>query len=187
MRRILNSRFFRLLICLVLICCFLVNSSPIKAEATGAGAALGVIKGASLVSVPVAFWAVAALVAIGVTVDWATDPNYNSYDALVNDVSTFLTNAGTYVKDGMIDMYRVVDETGKAVYYAAGDAMEAVRSWLFDSGVVLSPPSPVSAGTTFLLGGRSYKATSSVVPLIVRAKIGYNIYYVHFSILLQYT
>ena len=172
----------RIFISLLLILVLLINISPIKAQATGGAALLGVIKGATLVSVPVAVWAAAALIAIGVTVDWVTDPNYNSYDALVDDVSTFLTNAGTYVKDGMIDMYRVVDETGKAVFYAAGDAMEAVRSRLFDSGVVLSPPSPVSAGTSFSLGGRTYKATASVVPLIVKAKIGYNIYYAHFFI-----
>lgn len=33
MRKILNSRIFRIMVCLVLICCFLVNSSPIKAKA----------------------------------------------------------------------------------------------------------------------------------------------------------
>ena len=135
MRRISNSRFFRILVCLVLIWCFLVNFSPIKAEASVAGT---VIASASLVSVPVAVWAAAALIAIGVTVDWVADPNYNSFDALVDNVSTFLTDAGSYVKDGMVDMIRVVDETGKAVYYAAGDALESVRSWLFDSEIVSS-------------------------------------------------
>ena len=33
MRKILSSRIFRILVCLVLVCCFLVNSSPIKAKA----------------------------------------------------------------------------------------------------------------------------------------------------------
>lgn len=128
------KRIGRILVCLLLVCALLINISPIKAKADVVSGGL-VAAGATLVGVPVAVWAAAALIAIGVTVDWVSDPNYNSYDALVDDVSTFLTNAGTYVKDGMVDMYRVVDETGKAVFYAAGDAMEAVRGWVFENSI----------------------------------------------------
>ena len=130
MRKILSSRIFRLLVCLILVCCFLVNSSPIKAEAVGLE---GLIAGAGVVSVPVGLWIAAGLIALGVTVDWATDPEYNSFDALVYNATTALTDAGAYVQDGMVEMIRVVDETGKAVYYAAGDALESLRGWLFDS------------------------------------------------------
>lgn len=147
------KRIGRILICLLLVCALLINISPIKAKADVVSGGL-VAVGATLVSVPVAVWAAAALIAIGVTVDWVADPNYNSYDALVDNVSTFLTNTGTYVKDGMVDMIRVVDETGKAVFYAAGDVMEAVRTWLFDSGVVRSnefaPSTDVASISDFL-------------------------------------
>ena len=177
MRKILSSRLFRCLVCFVLICCFLVNSSPIKAEASVTGT---VIASASVVTVPVALWAAAALIAIGVTVDWVADPNYNSYDALVDKVSTFLTNTGTYVKDGMVDMYRVVDETGKAVYYAAGDAMEAVRGWLFSNSVIYANPNyglPVSGST--LPAGTSFNSpgVNSTVSYVASADCQLVLYY----------
>lgn len=144
------NKWGRILVCLLLICALVVNISPIKAEATGAGAALGVIKGASLVSVPVAFWVVAALVAIGVVVDQVNDADFTQYNTLVDNATAFLTDAGTYVKDGMVEMIRVVDETGKAVFYAAGDAMEALRGWLCDSGTVEIYSTSVSVyGCTF--------------------------------------
>lgn len=154
------NRIGRILVCFVLICALVVNISPIKVQATGAGAALGVIKGASLVSVPVAFWAVAALVALGVMVDLASDADYTQYNGLVDNVTNYLTEAGTYVKDGMVDMYRVVDETGKAVFYAAGDAMEAVRGWLFDSGALVStvpvPNDVITSDLIAVAGSHAY-------------------------------
>ena len=174
-----SKRIGRIMICLLLVCALVVNISPIKAEASVTGT---VIASAAAVSVPVAVWAAAALIAIGVTVDWATDPNYNSYDALVDNVSTFLTNTGTYVKDGMIDMYRVVDETGKAVFYAAGDAMEAVRGWLFSNSVIYANPNyglPVSgftlpAGTAFNSPGVN-SSTSYVASADCQLVLYYNV------------
>ena len=173
MRKILNSRIFRILICLVLICCFLVNSSPIKAEAF-----IAELISTAPVWVPVATAAAAIVIALGVM---ASDDR-TSFNTVVNDVVTYLETSTTYVVNGMVAVWGVFGADQITRSYVLKDMIQDVWCWLFDSGVVFSLPSSVSAGTSFLLGGRSYTATSSVVPLIVRAKIGYNIYYVHFFI-----
>lgn len=66
MRKILNSHFFRILVCLVLICCFLVNSSPIKAEATSAEGIIGGVVSGGSVALTVPQIAILLLAAFGV-------------------------------------------------------------------------------------------------------------------------
>ena len=143
MRRILSSRLFRCLVCLVLICALLINVSPIKARAdvvTG-----GIVIGGAVISVPVAIAVGATLICLGIVADAASENPYALED-LASEVGNALSTAGTYVKDGMVEMYRFVTDTGEVVYYAAADFMEAVRSWAFDSGTLSCVESYVFPG-----------------------------------------
>ena len=136
------KRLFRLMVCLVLVCCFLINASPIKAQASAAAGAA--IAGASIVSVPVALVVTATLIALGVMKHAADTPGTNMHN-LVSQVQSHWEAAGIYVQDGMVQLLRTVDEAGNAVYYAAADMMESVRSWLWDSAVVTSASQVLSS------------------------------------------
>lgn len=132
MRRILSSRLFRSLICLILVCCILVLSSPIRAKATGLVEGL-VIAGASVVNVPAALVTVATLICLGLMAD-ATAQNPFLLQDIANSCQEHLAATGTLIKDGTVELLRCVTATGEAIYYVGNNFMEAVRSWLF------SPP-----------------------------------------------
>ena len=140
------KRIGRLLVCLVLICALLINVSPIKAKADVVSGA--VVVGGAVVSVPVAIAVAATLVAIGIIADAAAD-NPAAFQSLVDVVTDSLTAAGTYVKDGCVEMYRFITDTGEAVYYAAADFMECVRSESFASVISDSPVYEFSGGQTY--------------------------------------
>ena len=132
MRKILSSRIFRILVCLVLICALLINVSPIKARADVVSGGL-VAAGATgaVVSVPVAIAIGATLIALGIIADAASRNPY-ALQELASQVGDALAAAGTYVKDGMVEMYRFITDTGEAVYYAGADFMEAVRTHVYE-------------------------------------------------------
>lgn len=130
------KRIGRLLVCLVLICALLIQSSPIKARADVVSGGL-IAAGATgaVVSVPVAIAVGATLICLGVMADVVSQDPF-ALQQVASEIEQHLTAAGTFVKNGMVEMYRFVTETGEAVYYAAADFMESCRSYLFDSGVV---------------------------------------------------
>ena len=127
------KRIGRILVCLLLVCALLINISPIKAKADVVSGGL-VAAGATgaVVSVPVAIAIGATLIALGIIADAASQNPY-ALQKLASDVGDALAAAGTYVKDGMVEMYRFITDTGEAVYYAAADFMEAVRSTVYET------------------------------------------------------
>lgn len=131
------KRIGRILVCLVLVCALLINISPIKAKADVVSGGL-VAAGATgaVVSVPVAIAIGATLIALGIIADAASQNPY-ALQNLASEVGDALAAAGTYVQDGMVEMYRFLTDTGEAVYYAASDFMEAVRTYCLTSGVLL--------------------------------------------------
>lgn len=136
----------RPILCLLVVCCLLVNLSPIKAEAT---AAAGTIASVASVSGPAGIVVGAAIIALGVYAGTQTGALQN----VVNSAVSYLDAAGGWIKNGSMELLKTVDAAGKATYYVAGDLLETLRGWLIsDSGVLV----PTSAIRTFLPEGSTY-------------------------------
>lgn len=167
------KRICRALMCLVLICCLIVQTVPVKTEATGAGFA-ATIASASSVTVAAPLAVGASLIALGVMAD---NTNPLVFENVVNDAVDSLSAAGQWVADGTVELLRTVDEDGNAMYYAAGDMLEGLRSWLFNESVI-SIPSVNPAGSTISVtdyfGTHNY---SSSVPFLV----GYGYLYYQYG------
>lgn len=127
MRKISSFRIFRILICLVLICCILVNSSPIKAEAV-------VAEGIATASVLVPAATVVAGILIVLGVMAASD--HTTFNEVVNNCVTWLSNTTSYVVNGMINVigYRDADAVTRA--YVMKDLIQAIWGWTASSQTV---------------------------------------------------
>ena len=102
------SRFFRCLVCFLVICCILVNLSPIKADATAAGLLAPIVGGATVtVSAPLVIGA--SLIALGIMA--ATNDDFQRV------VSNAVSNLGDWIKDGTVELIQTVDKAGKKAYY----------------------------------------------------------------------
>lgn len=118
----LSCRFFRCVICFLLIGCVLINLSPLRAQALvieGVAVATGVT-----ISAPVAIAGI--LICLGITIG-ATS---GFFDSLVDSCSIHLQNLG-YVIEDKIQAY-ICD--GKS--YVEQDVVEAVRDYVWDSGTL---------------------------------------------------
>lgn len=122
------NRYFKTGICLLMAFCLILFISPIRAHATAATVA---IAGVSTVSVPAALVIGAAAIALGIMVGVSS----NDFQHMVSNATSTLSN---WVKDGTVELMRVVDEAGTSVYYAASDFMEALRNHFSDAGVLSS-------------------------------------------------
>lgn len=133
MRKILSSRFFRSLICLILICCFLINFSPIRSKATGleAAAALGVAQVAAEIVVAGIFQALGVMA--------GSDPTI--FSTQVNECVTWLKNNTSYVVSGMVQVMGFMSADGFMKSLAMKDLVQSVWLWLFDNEVVYNPKS----------------------------------------------
>lgn len=151
------ARLLRVLVCALVICSILVISSPIQAQATGLETAA--IVSAFTVNVPATICIIATLITIGVV----AGSDSQALQDLAWNVENAFADAGTWVKNGFVEMIRTVDEAGNAMYYAAGDFLEAVRSWCFDSGVVTNDVNPVSFAAGELCGSYYYSHTVCVL------------------------
>ncbi len=135
MRSLFTSRLFRCVVCLVLICCVLVQISPLRVKATAVAPAI--VKGAVVTGNPYVIVG-AGLIALGV---WAVSENKEAFQEVVDNAVSYLESTGEWIQDGAMELLQTVDSTGHAMYYAAGDLLETLRGWLFDSSVVHAPAS----------------------------------------------
>ena len=125
MRKILSSRIFRILVCFVLICCFLVNLSPIKAEAMAlpeVGAAVTASKVIYLTSplgVQIFGW---VLLGLGITL-------------LAIDTVTLVNDFQQYSDMLEVSIYYYPD--GSWSYGVDMGFVDQVRAFLFDSGYLI--------------------------------------------------
>ena len=142
------KRIGRLLVCLLLVTCLILDVSPVKAEATAAGLA-GTITAVSTVNVPAGLAIGAAAIALGVAA--GTNDDFQHF------VNTSVSSGFEWIKDGTVELLRTVDELGNQAFYVAGEFLEDLRSLMFDSGALNnnSIPSPVSSAL-FSYNGNSY-------------------------------
>lgn len=136
-------RFLRCFLCLLIVCCLIINLSPIKADAMSGGLLAPLVSGAAVtVSAPVVIGA--ALIALGIMA--------GTNDDFQRVVGNAVDSLGDWVKDGTVELLQTVDTLGKKAYYVASDMMEGLRRWAFDTGVVSFAPYQVqieSVNTTY--------------------------------------
>jgi len=139
------KRIGRMVICMILVCCFLVNAFSIRAKATGVGTAALYALGAVAVEVVVA----AAFQALGV-MSGSDSSTFRSY---VNDAVTWLTNSTTYVTNGMVQVLGFMSPDGVVKSFALKDMIQDLWQWMFDSGTVVS----TTAFQTYVPVGTYYR------------------------------
>lgn len=115
------KRIGRAAMCFLVICCLLFNLSPIKAHATGLGAA---VTGAA-VAMPGLNVVAGILIGLGIMVGVAA----TDWDRVVNDCYMYLRNEGIVDADGKIDVL-AMDGVAYA-YGVAQDVIDLVREWAF--------------------------------------------------------
>lgn len=168
MRKICSSRLFRILVCLVLICCFLVNLSPLKARALEPVSA-------TIVTVSASLAIAAALICLGVGPDNPVD-NGAAFNSVCASVNSFLYDAGLVLQNGSVEMLRVVNELGVASFLVANEFLEGIRGWLFDNpsgnSVLSAEEVPVisfstSHTVTYWAGVETFTLNYPFVPIVL--------------------
>lgn len=134
-----NYKYFRVLVCLLLVCCLLVNVSPIKARATSAA----IIP----VAVPVAAPLVIGAILIGLGVSYGVSSG--AFDDLIDSCAAVLSDLGDIVND-KINLY-VYDNRS----YVDPSIIRNVRGHLFSSSVLTEELDKASS----LDGGISFSAS----------------------------
>ena len=130
----------RVLVCLLLVCCLIINISPIRAEASAIAAT------ATVVSVPGLNVVAAVLIGLGVcagiaSVDW---------DNVVYSCAEKLEDLGIIDEDGNCKILQFPDPNGGVPKWLANLALvEAIRDWLFDSGTISEKEEILISGSGF--------------------------------------
>lgn len=138
MRKILKSRLLRCVICLLLIGCFLLNSSPLRAKA------LEPVTTTVATTVAVAVAVAAAFQVLGVMS--GSDPV--SFNDAVNNCVTYLTNSTSFVVNGMVQVLGVSSDS-LVRSFLMKDFIQACWEWLFSSGTVKQSVMAYSSSATF--------------------------------------
>lgn len=152
-----NYKYFRVLVCLLLVCALIISISPIKAQATEA--VLPLVP-AFAVSVPASLAIGAIVVALGVMVGVET----GAFDALVDACTAALERLGLVV-DGMVESWSYSGKT-----YVSEEVIEAVRSCMIDSRAVYHEYEYLSASTILT----KYGDASESVKAKFEEAIGYG-------------
>lgn len=130
----MKTRIFRVLVCFVVLCAFLISISPIRAKASTGLASLKLIEFATVTVNPYVV-AGAALICLGAMA--ASDPQPFIDGATI--IADTLGDIGSTV-------YRAVTDAGKTLYYVTAEYLEAVRSAAINSGIIYNQAETFSAG-----------------------------------------
>lgn len=137
------KRIGRTICALLVICCLLINMSPIKAEATSA--VLPAL--ATPVAVPGAMVIGSVLIGLGVLVGVAN----TDWDNVVSDAVSYFTDQGVIDSDGTIDVWSLTDA---GYQYGVSESLVAmIREWLFTEEVVTSNVSSPPTSETVSYNG----------------------------------
>ena len=139
-----NYKYFRVLVCLLLVCALIISISPIKAHATVAGS-VALVEGLQAVA--------SILIGLGVL------PGVDSaaFDSLCTDVADHLSSLG-FIADGFFEAWKLVNGL-KVNYYVVQDAVREARSYLFERLSIFYSSSEKSVA---LGAGHSIQVGSSV-------------------------
>lgn len=148
------KRISRILVCLLLICCLTFHAMIPRAEASSIGAAATIVKASTVTCNPYII-AGATLIALGVY----AGVDSGAFETVANNCVSALEAAGTWIKDGAMELLRTEDADGNASYYVDSGLMEDVRSWAIDSSTVTE-----AMNYTATVGGGSYPLFWSEIP-----------------------
>lgn len=127
------KQIFRSFLCLLVVCCLIVNLSPLRAQAVTAGA---------LVSVAAASVVAAVLIGLGIMPGVVKD----DFNNLVQQVLDKLSEAGKVASDATMLMLKLFSGT-KYKLYAPEEIVSSVRDFVVDFGTIVlktSVPTDVS-------------------------------------------
>lgn len=122
----MKNRLFRAFLCMLLICCILINLSPIRAKATLVATTTGYI-----ITVNVTPVVASILTGLGVG---AIAASTGVFDSLVADCVSHLQEIGL-CDEFSIDVFGY-EIDGYSLFGITPRIIEAIRSWLYDSGTV---------------------------------------------------
>lgn len=139
------KRVARACMCLLVVCCVLLNICAVPAKATGLGAVIPAVTA----SVPGVNVIVAVLIGLGVCVGVASV----DWDGLVSDIDLYLKNAGFYDAAGNVVAYFADSLTG--AFSVSMELVDAVRNYLFDNDVLYEDQSYTYESTGFFIDSGS--------------------------------
>lgn len=116
----MNNRFLRVVVCLLVICCLIVNMSPIRANA-------------AFVSGSVAIGSAAVIAAVLIGLGLSSGTAMDDFNALVSNLQSYLATLG-WIVDGLITVKSIV--SGASMKYAVPqNLIEDVRDFIIDTAV----------------------------------------------------
>ena len=170
MRKILSSRLFRSLICLILVCCILVLSSPIRAKAVFAESILGYVTVEGVVAI--------AAILIGLGVMAGSDRTV--FNETVNQCFEYIKQTTSFVSDGFITLLGTMSALGGKISWAQKDLIQSIWEWLFVSGTV------VALSNEMTIYGVAFSSENYLCPIYFQRKStstsGYTRYAAVYSI-----
>lgn len=136
----MKTRIFRVLVCFVVLCALLISISPIRAKAAFATATTVYVAGTLVIG--------AAMIALG------AQPGVDSaaWSQKLDEMQIVMNAVGGYLQNGCVEVFRLIDDAGQAVYYASAEFLESVRCAMFDTGVVYQQAESFTAGDVVSLG-----------------------------------
>ena len=167
MRKLLTSRLFRCTLCLILVCCMIVNCLAIKAEASVLGGTALALFGDDAIAL-----IAACLAGLGVMAKLETEMDTLTFRHLCQDAYDAMAAAGEWVVDGAVTVYNCATELWD--YGVDCGMVQWLHDWLFDSGTVSSS---TSVTHSFSIGGEARTAISNIpCELVVFWRTGYDYY-----------
>lgn len=163
------KRIGRALVCLLVVCCLLVNISPIRAEATGLEAvAAPVVASVPGLNVVAAILIGCGLLYVAGTTDW---------ESVARSCTEHLQSVGVVDAQGKIKIWINQDPNGDVPDWLVGAAIiDQVRQWLFENGIV-KPVTIGYQGTTAV--SKHFNATGTTLksagfPLFDALRLAYQ-------------
>lgn len=129
MDKFFHSRFFRFLICLLLVLAFLVNSSPIRARAVAAETFMVTLE--AFIS--------ACLIGLGLSPQVG---NYSSFNQIVSDCKEYFQTAtvdGLEIVSSGSQLMLALTYPGHGSYYVRKNFLDSIKNWLFASNTIVEP------------------------------------------------
>ena len=119
-----HNKIFRMVVALVLVCCLLINVSPVRAQAVGVGTAVA-ISGLTVIA--------GIVICLGILPGDVKD----DFDHLVGDIFNHLSGVGYIDSEGMISVLKVAGAVGTgSKLFVDQNLVSEVRQFLVSSAVL---------------------------------------------------
>lgn len=159
------KRLLTVCLSLLLICSLIISISPIRAKAAFATAATVYVAGTLVIG--------AAMIALG------AQPGVDSaaWSQKLDEMQIVMNAVGGYLQNGCVEVLRLIDDAGQAVYYASAEFLESVRCAMFDTDILIPPFASFSAGESMtMLDGTVLVPSDECISFIVSYSGGNRVY-----------